>query len=194
MAFYNCLFFYFRKYQSLHSESTDKSSTPSEELQENKPSKHKHNASTRSNSSSQSSGSSKETELISSSSSPFIKKSFENLPNSASENNVSARDIDSSYKESEKENSEFDPILAALNDLKDMKVYEDHELINEEVKPRSSKHDITFNGTESPEQSKCLLLDALKSYVNSAVSKSSQISYFLILLFKIIWKFPTKTF
>lgn len=158
--------------QSIYSEGTDKSSTPSEELQENKPSKHKHNISTRSNSSSQSSGSSKETELISSSSSPFNKKSHENLTNSVLENNVSCKEIENLYKVSEKEHSELDPIIAALNDLKEIKVDEECESINGEIKSRNSKHDITLNGQESPEHSKCLLLDSLKSYVNSAVSKN----------------------
>lgn len=172
--------FIHRKEQSIHSECTDKSSTP-EELQENKPSKHNHNLSTRSNSSSQSSGSSKETELVSSSSSPFNKKSQENLQNSVLESNVSTKDIERLCKESERAHLELDPIIAALNDLENMKVDEEFESNNGEVKSRRSKHDITLNGADSPEHSKCLLLDSLKSYVNSAVSKPVLTNFYYLM-------------
>ena len=152
----------------MQNDSTDKSSAQSEEFQENKPSKHTRNTSTRSNSSTQSSGSSRDMEVASQSSSPFSKKPNENIPNSVSDD---TQDNENLYKVPEQnESSAYDPVIAALSDLKDLRLDEECTSSNGDMKSRSSKHDITFSGSGSPEHSKCLLLDSLKSYVNSAVS------------------------
>ena len=68
------------------------------------------------------------------------------------------------------ESSAFDPILAALDFYKDLRIEECNTSSNGDNKSRNSKHDITLSDSSIPENSKCLLLDALKNYVNSAVS------------------------
>lgn len=161
----------FSSTQSSCNDSLEKLSMPSEEIQE-KPSKHKRNTSSRSNSSTQSSGSSREVELISQSSSPFTHKANENNSNNISDVSDDAQENLNLYKvpEQEESSSEYDPVLAAINDLKDLRLDEEYASSNSDVKSRSSKHDITLSDLASPEHSKCLLLDSLKSYVNSAVS------------------------
>lgn len=169
------------KHQSFCNDSADKSSAQSEEShQEHKPSKHARNTSTRSNSSSQSSGSSsRDVEVASQSSSPFARKPNENIPNSAAEtaNDDAPAHNETPYKvlagERVSDSSAAhhdDPVMAALNDFKDLRIDEEYASSNSDNKSRSSKHDITLSGSGSPEHSKCLLLDSLKSYVNSAVS------------------------
>ncbi|XP_058809469.1 FHF complex subunit HOOK interacting protein 2A-like isoform X2 [Phymastichus coffea] len=156
--------------QSSYNNSLEKLSMPSEEIQD-KPSKHKRNTSSRSNSSTQSSGSSsREAELISQSSSPFTQKPNENIPNNIPYVGEDTQESLNLYKvlEQEESSSEYDPVLAAINDFKDLRINEEYASSNSDVKSRSSKHDITLSELASPENSKCLLLDSLKSYVNSA--------------------------
>ncbi|OXU28330.1 hypothetical protein TSAR_012861 [Trichomalopsis sarcophagae] len=154
---------------SFHNDSVDKSIAQSEDSQENKPSKHIRDTSTRSNSSTQSSRSSRDVEIASRTSSPLTQKPNENIPNSVSEISDDTQETEHLYKVPEQvESSTYDPVIAALNDFKDLRISEEYASSNGDIKSRSSKHDITLSGPGSPEHSKCLLLDSLKSYVNSA--------------------------
>lgn len=109
-------------------------------------------------------------EIASQNSSPFTQKPNENIPNSVSETSDNTQENENLYKVPEQvESSTYDPVIAALNDFKDLGINAEYASSNGDIKSRSSKHDITLSGPGSPEHSKCLLLDSLKSYVNSAV-------------------------
>ncbi|XP_023248616.1 protein FAM160B1 [Copidosoma floridanum] len=144
-------------YRSVHKDTTDKSSSHSAESRGGgkKPANHTRNESTRSDSSTQSSGSSmRDAEATSRSSSPYARK-----PN---DDNLNSRASDDAQ-----ESSVYDPVIAVLDDLKYLGLDEECASSNSDNKSRTSKHDITLS-PGSPEHSKCLLLDSLKSYVNSA--------------------------
>jgi hypothetical protein len=159
------------KHRSFHINSVNKSSSQLEGSQEIKQPKDMQNVCTASNSSSQSSRSSRDVEAASESSSPIIQKPNENIPNTVCEASDDAHDNENLYKVSEEvESSAYDPVTAALSDLKGLRINEEFASSNSDMKLKNSKHDITFTDSTSPEHSKSLLLDSLKSYVNSAVS------------------------
>ncbi|XP_014221656.1 protein FAM160B1-like isoform X2 [Trichogramma pretiosum] len=103
-------------------------------------------------------------------SSQISEESQENKPsnhvlNNLTRSNSSSQSSGSSRDVAAVDSSAYDPVLEALSD---MRIVEECISSNDDNKSRSSKHDITLSDSGIPENSKCLLLDALKSYVNSA--------------------------
>ena len=64
----------------------------------------------------------------------------------------------------------YDPATSVLDNFKNIRLDAEYALSNSGSNLKNSKQDITLSSSNSPERSKCLLLDSLKSYVNSAVS------------------------
>ncbi|KAJ8686944.1 hypothetical protein QAD02_022738 [Eretmocerus hayati] len=145
------------KLRSSISHSASKSHSSSENFEKGKTLKHTLETSSRSNSSSQSSRSSRDVEVVSQSSTPVTAELCDDMTNPVTE-------ICNGFPLLKHAES-YDPVTAALSDLG---IEEDCPSSNSDIKSSNSKHDISLDRLATPEHSKCLLLDSIKSYVNSA--------------------------